>query len=54
MVTFDSLLQALYEIQGAADPNHPVASAAERLEEIYEKAGEMLEQSGFQPEPFRL
>ena len=50
MVTFDSLLQALYEIQGASDPNQSPASAAERLEEIFDRASKQLEAAGWQPD----
>lgn len=50
MVAFDSLLQALYTIQCAADPTNPANSAQERLAEIFIEASYQLEQSGWQPD----
>lgn len=50
MVTFDYLLQALYEIQGAADPNHGDDTLKDRMAEIYAKACDAIEQSGWKPE----
>lgn len=49
MVDFNQLLIALYEIQGASDPNHPPETAQERLTEIYEKASHLLQAAGWAP-----
>jgi len=48
MVTFDSLLTALYHIQGAADPAHPEDSNTERLQEIFDLAAAQLLAAGWQ------
>jgi hypothetical protein len=50
MVTFQSLLNTLYEIQGACDPNHPAKSMAERMQEIFDLASEQLAAAGFEPD----
>jgi transcriptional regulator of met regulon len=50
MVDFQTLLDALYQIQGASHPNQPAASAKERLDEIFEIASRMMRQSGYQPD----
>jgi hypothetical protein len=44
------LLQLVYEIQGSADPNHPdtLESLKERMKEIWEKACEIMERTGFE------
>ncbi len=50
MVDFESLLSALYEIQGAADPNHPASSLKERMDEVFEIASDLLARSGWHPD----
>lgn len=50
MVTFDSLLNALYEIQGASDPNNPPETMRECLQEIFEIASEQLAAAGYKPD----
>lgn len=50
MVSFHDLLNALYEIQGASDPNQPKDTLKERMDEIFEIASGMMQQSGFNPE----
>lgn len=49
MVDFETLLNALYEIQGASDPNHP----AERMADVWSIACGMMEKSGYQPPDMR-
>ena len=48
-----SILNLVYEIQGAADPAHPESSLKERMEEIYEKACEVMRGTGFMPDDLR-
>lgn len=48
MTTFDDLLSRLHDVQGASDPSHPLASAEERLQKIFEIACEAMRQSGYQ------
>lgn len=52
MVTFDSLLQTLYEIEGLSDPQQPldIRSCKTRLDDIFELAGEQLRASGWHPD----
>lgn len=50
MVTFSSLLAALYEIQEASDPNNPIDDGVQRLEEIFTLASEQLAAAGYQPD----
>ncbi len=50
MTTFPELLDALYQIQGAADPNHPADSLADRMAEIRDIADRMMRQSGYTPD----
>jgi len=49
MVSFNELIQEIYEIQGASDPNHIQESLVERMAEIFERASRMMEKSGYQP-----
>lgn len=49
MVTFDSLLSMLYEIQGASDPNAQ-GTPEERLAEIREIADRAMRESGYMPD----
>lgn len=46
-----AILMAVYQIQGAADPNHPADSLAERMQEIFEEACSVMRQTGFHPDP---
>lgn len=50
MVTFPSLLAALYEIQGASDPNQSQTDLAERMQEIFTLASEQLAAAGYDPD----
>jgi len=50
MVDFHQLLMTIYEIQGISDPNQPSETLAERMQEIREKADEIMEESGFEPD----
>lgn len=49
------ILQIVYEIQGLSDPNHPRIDAsgalviAERMDEIYRLACQIMEQTGYCP-----
>ena len=49
MVTFESLLEALYEIQGLADPNNPTTVSKENLLRIFEIASFAMAESGWEP-----
>jgi len=46
---FDELLQAIYEIQGKSDPNHPPESLQERMNDIFEIASALMKQTGWEP-----
>lgn len=45
-----AILQIMYEIQGNADPAHPEKSLKERMQEIYDKACEVMRRTGFDPD----
>lgn len=53
-----AILQAVYEIQGAADPNHDnrkgktdvrLCDYQRRMKEIWERACDVMDRTGFQP-----
>jgi hypothetical protein len=46
------ILEIVYQIQGAADPNHPqtLASLKERMQEIWEQACAVMERTGYRPD----
>lgn len=44
------ILEIVYQIQGAADPAHPAGTRAERLDEIYELACDVMRQTGYRPD----
>jgi transcriptional regulator of met regulon len=46
-----NILMAVYQIQGASDPNHPNESLKERMEEIFAAASSVMRQTGFNPDP---
>lgn len=50
MVTFECLLSALYQIQGASDPNDSPDTMAKRMQEIFYLASEQLLAAGYQPD----
>lgn len=43
------ILDVLYRIQGAADPNHPAKTLKERMREIWDLACEVMDKTGYQP-----
>lgn len=47
-----AILQLVYEIQGLADPNdlQTLESLKSRMDEIWDKACEIMERTGFQPD----
>ena len=45
-----NILNAVYQIQGLADPNESPKSLEERMREIYDLACHVMEQTGFQPD----
>lgn len=47
---FDQLLNIVYQIQGAADPNHEPATLAERMQEIYDTACGVMDRTGYRPD----
>lgn len=49
MVSFESLLQMLYEIQCLADPNDSVKTLKDRMCEIFEIASRAMRDSGWEP-----
>ena len=46
------VLEIVYEIQGASEPNQPDSTLKERMEEIYEMACRVMRQTGFHPDDF--
>ena len=46
----ETILRKVYEIQGAADPSHPADSLAERMQEIFDLACEIMQGTGWQPQ----
>jgi hypothetical protein len=43
------IMALVHEIQGAADPNHPKETLKTRMAEIWEKACEIMDRTGYQP-----
>jgi transcriptional regulator of met regulon len=50
MITFPSLLDVIYRIQGASDPNDSPQTLKERMDEIYELASRVMKESGYEPD----
>ncbi len=46
----DKILDAVYEIQGNADPNDSPRTRKERLDRIYELACEVMDRTGYDPD----
>jgi hypothetical protein len=46
----DEILSRVYEIQGRADASHPAETLAERMQEIYDLACEIMQGTGYQPD----
>jgi hypothetical protein len=48
----NAILMLVYEIQGLADPNdsQTLQSLKERMKETWEKACEIMDRTGFQPD----
>ena len=44
-----TIVDIVYQIQGAADPNHPDDSLKERMREIYDWACHVMDRTGYQP-----
>lgn len=44
------ILALVHEIQGAADPNQPKDTLKARMAEIWEKACEVMDRTGYQPD----
>lgn len=49
MTDFEELLSLVHQIQGASDPNHPLTTDRERLDEIHELTSAMMRKTGWTP-----
>jgi transcriptional regulator of met regulon len=49
-MSVNEILEIIYEIQGAADPNHPAADLKERMDEIFERASEVMRKTAYDPD----
>ncbi len=46
----NAILEAVYLIQGQADPNHPADSLEERMQAVYQLACMVMDRTGYQPQ----